>query len=87
VRDVRKNLYCFNFLFFCFLYFLELPYTRPSLKADFHHYEAGDILKANCSSTAARPKVELVLTINNMVVSENKKNCKRKQFSRKKNKL
>jgi hypothetical protein len=39
------------------------------LKTEQRHYEVGEVLRAVCNSTAARPRVELVITLNNLVVS------------------
>lgn len=57
--------------FKCILFFIqtELPETKPHLWADRERYEPGDVLIANCSSPPSRPRVELKLSINNLVVS------------------
>lgn len=57
--------YMFQFIYF----FAELPETKPHLWADRERYEPGDVLVANCSSPPSRPRVELKLSINNLVVS------------------
>lgn len=57
-------------LVFSFFKHIELPETKPFLKVERNHYEAGDILRANCSSPPSRPRVELKLLINNLVVSK-----------------
>lgn len=51
------------------IYISELPAYPPALWTEHRRYEPGDVLKANCSSTPSRPKVDLTFTINNMVVS------------------
>lgn len=47
----------------------ELPETRPLLWTERDRYESGDLLKANCSSPPSRPRINLRLTVNNIVVS------------------
>lgn len=47
----------------------ELPETKPLLWTDRERYDIGDVLVANCSSPPSRPRVELKLSINNLVVS------------------
>lgn len=47
----------------------EYPDGRPQLWTDHDRYEPGDVLRANCSSPPSRPRVELSLTLNTMVVS------------------
>lgn len=56
----------------CFLFLTEteLPETKPHLWADRERYEPGDVLIANCSSPPSQPRVELKLSINNLVVSK-----------------
>ena len=49
--------------------FLELPESQPSLWTEHSRYEPGDVLRANCSSPPSRPRAELTLTLNNIVVS------------------
>ncbi|XP_055322028.1 uncharacterized protein LOC129578019 isoform X2 [Sitodiplosis mosellana] len=46
---------------------VELPETKPILWTDRERYEPGDVLIANCSSPPSRPRVELKLSINNLV--------------------
>lgn len=46
----------------------EYPDGRPQLWTDHERYEPGDVLRANCSSPPSRPRVELRLTLNNIVV-------------------
>lgn len=53
----------------CLISHTELPETKPIIWADRERYEPGDVLVANCSSPPSRPRVELKLSINNMVVS------------------
>ncbi|XP_075148064.1 uncharacterized protein LOC142222025 [Haematobia irritans] len=48
---------------------VELPDKRPLLFTEQTRYEPGDVLRANCSTPPSRPRAELKLTINNMVVS------------------
>ncbi|XP_068157158.1 uncharacterized protein beat-IIa [Drosophila tropicalis] len=48
---------------------VELPDKRPQLSTEHTRYEPGDVLRANCSTPPSRPKVELTLTINNMVLT------------------
>lgn len=47
----------------------ELPNDKPKLGVDSSFYEPGDVLRADCSSAASRPRTELTLTLNNQVVS------------------
>ncbi|KAG4076035.1 hypothetical protein HA402_011509 [Bradysia odoriphaga] len=47
---------------------VEFPESRPLLWTDRDRYEPGDVLRANCSSPPSRPRVELTLTLNNMVL-------------------
>uniref|UniRef100_A0A182J140 Uncharacterized protein n=1 Tax=Anopheles atroparvus TaxID=41427 RepID=A0A182J140_ANOAO len=47
----------------------ELPDSGPTLWTEHTRYEPGDVLRANCTSQPSRPKAELTLTLNNMVVS------------------
>lgn len=47
----------------------ELPTNKPTLWTERDRYEPGEILVANCSSPPSQPRVELKLSINNMVVS------------------
>lgn len=47
----------------------EYPDGRPQLWTDHDRYEPGDVLRANCSSPPSRPRVELRLALNNIVVS------------------
>lgn len=49
----------------------EFPESPPRLWTDHDRYEPGDALKANCSSPPSRPRAELTLTLNNIVVSSN----------------
>lgn len=60
----------FNLSFSIFLFIAELPETKPHLWADRERYEAGDVLVSNCSTPPSRPRVELKLSINNIVVSK-----------------
>ncbi|KAJ6638941.1 hypothetical protein Bhyg_11679, partial [Pseudolycoriella hygida] len=48
---------------------VEFPEKRPLLWTDRDRYEPGDVLRANCTSPPSRPRVELTLTLNNMVFS------------------
>uniref|UniRef100_A0A2C9GPM7 Uncharacterized protein n=1 Tax=Anopheles arabiensis TaxID=7173 RepID=A0A2C9GPM7_ANOAR len=48
---------------------VELPDSGPTLWTEHTRYEPGDVLRANCTSQPSRPKAELTLTLNNMVVS------------------
>lgn len=60
------------FLNVCIVSFIsELPTTKPTLWTERDRYEPGEVLVANCSSPPSQPRVELKLSINNMVVSEN----------------
>ncbi|XP_050083146.1 uncharacterized protein LOC126569815 [Anopheles aquasalis] len=47
---------------------VELPDSGPTLWTEHSRYEPGDVLRANCTSQPSRPKAELTLTLNNMVV-------------------
>ncbi|XP_060517763.1 uncharacterized protein LOC132696769 isoform X2 [Cylas formicarius] len=47
-----------------------LPKSSPSLSTDKSFYEAGDVLKANCSSPQSRPAATLTFILNNIVVCE-----------------
>ncbi|XP_050070460.1 uncharacterized protein LOC126558482 [Anopheles maculipalpis] len=47
---------------------VELPESGPTLWTEHTRYEPGDVLRANCTSQPSRPKAELTLTLNNMVV-------------------
>uniref|UniRef100_A0AAG5CSI9 Ig-like domain-containing protein n=1 Tax=Anopheles atroparvus TaxID=41427 RepID=A0AAG5CSI9_ANOAO len=47
---------------------VELPDSGPTLWTEHTRYEPGDVLRANCTSQPSRPKAELTLTLNNMVV-------------------
>ncbi|XP_055588140.1 uncharacterized protein LOC129740482 [Uranotaenia lowii] len=47
---------------------VELPDGGPTLWTEQNRYEPGDVLRANCSSPPSRPKAELKLTLNNIVV-------------------
>lgn len=53
--------------------FAELPNDKPKLEVESRTYEPGDLLEANCSSPASRPRTELTLTLNNQVVSAEEK--------------
>jgi hypothetical protein len=50
-------------------FFIELPEAPPILFTEQTQYEPGDVLKANCTSPPSRPKVDLTITLNNIVVS------------------
>ncbi|XP_055618160.1 uncharacterized protein LOC129763284 [Toxorhynchites rutilus septentrionalis] len=47
---------------------VELPDSGPTLWTEHNRYEAGDVLRANCSSPPSRPKADLKLTLNNIVI-------------------
>ncbi|XP_035903098.1 uncharacterized protein LOC118507911 isoform X2 [Anopheles stephensi] len=47
---------------------VELPESVPTLWTEHTRYEPGDVLRANCTSQPSRPKAELTLTLNHMVV-------------------
>lgn len=47
---------------------VELPDSGPTLWTESNRYEAGDVLRANCSSPPSRPKADLKLTLNNIVI-------------------
>ncbi|XP_055525390.1 uncharacterized protein LOC129718544 [Wyeomyia smithii] len=47
---------------------VELPDSGPTLWTEHNRYEAGDVLRANCSSPPSRPKAVLKLTLNNIVI-------------------
>lgn len=60
----------FILFFLCLVSFIsELPATKPILWTERDRYESGEILVANCSSPPSQPRVELKLSINNLVVS------------------
>ncbi|XP_031619649.1 uncharacterized protein LOC116338489 [Contarinia nasturtii] len=46
---------------------VDLPERKPMLWTEHERYEPGEILVANCSSPPSRPRVELKLSINNLV--------------------
>jgi hypothetical protein len=56
------NLYCSSY------FFAELPDAKPTLWTESDRYEPGDVLRANCSSPPSKPKADLTLTVNNVVV-------------------
>lgn len=74
-NEVVKLTYFYKNFFFlknnvCIVSFIsELPTTKPTLWTERDRYEPGEILVANCSSPPSQPRVELKLSINNMVVS------------------
>ncbi|XP_058467616.1 uncharacterized protein LOC131440377 [Malaya genurostris] len=47
---------------------VELPDSGPTLWTEHNRYEAGDVLRANCSAPPSRPKADLKLTLNNIVI-------------------
>lgn len=47
----------------------EFPDSKPTLWTESDRYEPGDVLRANCSSPPSKPKADLTLTVNNVVVS------------------
>ncbi|XP_038105847.1 uncharacterized protein LOC6050345 [Culex quinquefasciatus] len=47
---------------------VELPDSGPTLWTEHSRYEPGDVLRANCSSPPSRPRADLKLTLNNIVV-------------------
>ncbi|XP_062540263.1 uncharacterized protein LOC134208246 [Armigeres subalbatus] len=47
---------------------VELPEGGPTLWTEHNRYEAGDVLRANCSSPPSRPRADLKLTLNNIVI-------------------
>ncbi|XP_065072468.1 uncharacterized protein LOC135696859 [Ochlerotatus camptorhynchus] len=47
---------------------VELPESGPTLWTEHSRYEAGDVLRANCSSPPSRPRADLKLTLNNLVM-------------------
>lgn len=68
-NEVVKLTY-FYYYNVCIVSFIsELPTTKPTLWTERDRYEPGEILVANCSSPPSQPRVELKLSINNMVVS------------------
>ncbi|XP_055697157.1 uncharacterized protein LOC129798174 [Phlebotomus papatasi] len=48
---------------------VELPEKQPSLYTEHDRYEPGDVLRANCSCPPSRPKADLTLTLNNIVIN------------------
>lgn len=56
-------------MFFLVFVISELPDKPPEVHVERNRYEAGDILRGNCSSQPSRPRVELTPSINNIVVS------------------
>ncbi|XP_067628284.1 uncharacterized protein beat-IIb [Eurosta solidaginis] len=48
---------------------VEFPEKRPQLFTEHARYEAGDILRANCSTPPSRPRADLHFTINNIPVT------------------
>ncbi|KAH8407921.1 hypothetical protein KR222_001193, partial [Zaprionus bogoriensis] len=48
---------------------VEFPEKRPLLFTEHTRYEAGDVLRANCSTPPSRPRAELRFTINQIPVS------------------
>nr|XP_036212856.1 uncharacterized protein LOC106622699 [Bactrocera oleae] len=48
---------------------VEFPEKRPQLFTEHARYEAGDILRANCSTPPSRPRADLHFTLNNIPVS------------------
>lgn len=47
---------------------VELPDSGPTLWTEHNRYEPGDVLRANCSSPPSRPRADLKLTLNNLVM-------------------
>ncbi|XP_032666573.1 platelet endothelial cell adhesion molecule-like [Odontomachus brunneus] len=50
---------------------VALPGVRPVIASERERYDAGDMLKANCSLPPSRPPVHLSFTLNNMPVESN----------------
>lgn len=51
------------------LFFAALPEGQPVIVTEKAQYDAGEILKANCTAPPSRPLVNLTFYINNIQVS------------------
>ncbi|XP_055380704.1 uncharacterized protein LOC129611536 [Condylostylus longicornis] len=47
---------------------VETPDKKPEIWTEQHHYEVGEILRANCSTAPSRPRAVLKFSINNIAL-------------------